>query len=261
MSQREFAPELTDLQRDILEMFVDAAGMRGLSRATRGPRMVPRELSELTATPIERAAAHDRRVLDDVGPDHWPALRLEAERHARQAAQEHAAQRRRPRRRRRPKGQRVPKVQRRLFEVDGQRNTISGWSRARGMLQSTVSARMRQRGWTLERAIATPLQGPGPSGRPVELAGERDTLFGWTKRVGVVSDRTVRARIKQGWSLEAALKTPGKPPNQRAAKLTDDQRAIIRQRYAAGGVTQRVLAEEYGVTPGCIAQTIRKRTP
>lgn len=42
------------------------------------------------------------------------------------------------------------------------------------------------------------------------------------------------------------------------AKLTDDDVARIRSRYAAGGVTQRALAHEFGVTQQLISHIARR---
>jgi len=42
------------------------------------------------------------------------------------------------------------------------------------------------------------------------------------------------------------------------SKISNEQVTELRQRYAAGGVTQRELAEEYGVTQGTISQIIRR---
>jgi hypothetical protein len=41
------------------------------------------------------------------------------------------------------------------------------------------------------------------------------------------------------------------------AKLTDDQVALIRNRYAAGGVSQQALADEYGVHQTAIGFVVR----
>jgi hypothetical protein len=43
------------------------------------------------------------------------------------------------------------------------------------------------------------------------------------------------------------------------AKLTEEKAAEIRKRYAAGGVTQAQLADEYGVVEGCIGNVIHNR--
>ena len=44
------------------------------------------------------------------------------------------------------------------------------------------------------------------------------------------------------------------------AKLTEVQVAEIRTRYAAGGITQRTLAAEYGVRQGAISFIVRGQT-
>jgi hypothetical protein len=40
-------------------------------------------------------------------------------------------------------------------------------------------------------------------------------------------------------------------------KLTERDAAVIRRRYAAGGISYRGLAEEYGVSQGMISHIIR----
>jgi hypothetical protein len=47
---------------------------------------------------------------------------------------------------------------------------------------------------------------------------------------------------------------------QRTAKLTRAQVKAIRERYAAGGITQLALAREYGVTEESINNIVRRRT-
>jgi plasmid maintenance system antidote protein VapI len=47
---------------------------------------------------------------------------------------------------------------------------------------------------------------------------------------------------------------------QRTAKLTRAQVKAIRERYAAGGITQLALAREYGVTGESINNIVRRRT-
>lgn len=50
---------------------------------------------------------------------------------------------------------------------------------------------------------------------------------------------------------------PVRGENHGQARLTEAQVVELRRRYAAGGVTQRVLAEELGVTPRAIALIVR----
>lgn len=44
------------------------------------------------------------------------------------------------------------------------------------------------------------------------------------------------------------------------ARLTIEQAAQIRVRYAAGGVSQETLADEYGVTQRVISLIVRRKT-
>jgi hypothetical protein len=43
------------------------------------------------------------------------------------------------------------------------------------------------------------------------------------------------------------------------AKLTEADATTIRERYAAGGITQSALADEYGVVEGCIWNVLHYR--
>jgi hypothetical protein len=44
------------------------------------------------------------------------------------------------------------------------------------------------------------------------------------------------------------------------AKFTAEEVATIRERYAAGGITQYQLADEYAVTQSCIGHLLTRRT-
>lgn len=46
-------------------------------------------------------------------------------------------------------------------ELDGERLSLSAAARARGMSPAVVIARVRRLGWTLERALSTPVTKPG----------------------------------------------------------------------------------------------------
>jgi hypothetical protein len=48
--------------------------------------------------------------------------------------------------------------------------------------------------------------------------------------------------------------------HQRLARLTKDQVREARRRYAAGQVTQKALAKEYGVAPNTMGYVLRRRT-
>lgn len=59
---------------------------------------------------------------------------------------------------------------------------------------------------------------------------------------------------------DAAQKARLRVPRPTARKLTEAQREDIRRRYAAGGVTMRALAAEYGVTTPYIHLIVHKRS-
>jgi hypothetical protein len=48
--------------------------------------------------------------------------------------------------------------------------------------------------------------------------------------------------------------------NRSCRKFTMDQIEFIRNRYAQGGITQKTLAEQHGVTAGAITKIIRNKT-
>lgn len=59
------------------------------------------------------------------------------------------------------------------------------------------------------------------------------------------------------WTKRDATQVQG--VNNGEAKLTESQVVAIRDSYAAGGVTQTILAEQYGVTQNLISKIVRRR--
>lgn len=59
---------------------------------------------------------------------------------------------------------------------------------------------------------------------------------------------------------DAAVKGRLRVPRPSARKLTEEQRADVRARYAAGGITLQALADEYGVTKPHIWQLVHKKS-
>ena len=60
------------------------------------------------------------------------------------------------------------------------------------------------------------------------------------------------------WAIEHRERGVGTP--DRRAKLTPAEVQSIRSSYRAGGVTQRMLAARYGVSPVTICAVLRGRT-
>ena len=98
--------------------------------------------------------------------------------------------------------------------------------------------------------------GPAPDGKdcalhaPHEICGHKHCIapahLRWGTQQENVADRAV----------DGTQPFTGGESNGRA-KITEAQVVEIRERYAAGGVTQKVLAAEYGVTQVLIGQIIR----
>lgn len=68
-------------------------------------------------------------------------------------------------------------------------------------------------------------------------------------------------RMRRGDSHPARLDGSYLPrgENNKASKLTGDIVRAIRQRYAAGGISQQALADEYGITQTCVGDVIRRK--
>jgi hypothetical protein len=65
-------------------------------------------------------------------------------------------------------------------------------------------------------------------------------------------------RTKMQLCAERGRTTQGERSS--SAKLTEEQVRQIRQRYAAGGISQQKLAEEYGLKQAALGELIRRET-
>ena len=85
------------------------------------------------------------------------------------------------------------------------------------------------------------------------MAGPWDTRPWWDR------DQPVkRPRRKSVHSTQPpAPNGPVQGERHGRAKIIEAQVVELRRRYAAGGVTQRVLAEELGITPRAVALIVR----
>lgn len=87
---------------------------------------------------------------------------------------------------------------------NGQTNTIHGWAKLLGIPASTVRERYMA-GCPIDRPRRAML---------LECRGEINTVRRWAEITGVDPNR-IRARLRQGWTPEQALCTPGKYPTHR----------------------------------------------
>ena len=73
---------------------------------------------------------------------------------------------------------------------------------------STVDGRLRA-GWPLEKALKTPAKKIAPANPITTFEGKTYPTFkALAKAEGIVSHTTVVSRLRLGWSLGEALKTP-----------------------------------------------------
>lgn len=67
---------------------------------------------------------------------------------------------------------------------------------------------------------------------------------------------TPKDNMRDMWEKGRGSKPPRSRPGMLNAKLSDVAAEIIRARYAGGGVTQQVLADEFGVDISLICRVI-----
>ena len=99
--------------------------------------------------------------------------------------------------------------------------------------------------------------GPAPEGKPHalhaahEVCGNRNCIARAHVRWGS-REENMADRVADG--------TSSKGEGNGRAKLTDAQVVEIRERYAAGGISQKALADEYGVTFSLISLIVLGKT-
>ena len=91
------------------------------------------------------------------------------------------------------------------YEARGESHTIKEWSRITGVNYGTLWDRIRCRGMTMEEALDEPT-----SLTKIKMAnddGVEMSVKEWSKMTGV-STHAIYTRIKRGWPMEEAVKTP-----------------------------------------------------
>lgn len=78
--------------------------------------------------------------------------------------------------------------------------------------------------------------------------------------LGTMADNTRDMHAKGRAPVAPGTNTPGNLPAKYDAKLTFDMADEIRRRYAAGGVTHRELAAEFGLSRPSVSRVIRKES-
>lgn len=97
-----------------------------------------------------------------------------------------------------------------LVTIDGETLPLSAWAKKAGLPRGTLKNRIVRRGWDPKEAISLPAGARGLGGyKPfvaLTLNGETKTLQEWCVQFNVHRN-TVDARLKRGWTIEAALTT------------------------------------------------------
>lgn len=123
-----------------------------------------------------------------------------------------------------------------------------------GYPQSSLADGSRRRTVRIHCLVAAAFLGPKPSGMEIN------------HKNGIKTDNRTRnleyvTHSENGLhAFRVLLRPPVSNKGQAAgrAKLTDDQVRQIRSRYAAGGVTQQVLADQFGVNQTMIGFIVRR---
>lgn len=90
----------------------------------------------------------------------------------------------------------------RLIEYNGETHCLAEWAEILGVNVNLLHQRLR-RGWSEERAIATPAEQPVI----LEYNGESHSISEWAKIRGT-NKQTISERLSRGWSVERTLAEP-----------------------------------------------------
>jgi hypothetical protein len=95
----------------------------------------------------------------------------------------------------------------RVLDFNGEKRTIAEWAEKLGVEWSIIRNRLDNYGWSVERALTTPISGAAV----YEFEGRSQTLQAWADEKGIHID-TLRSRLnKLNWPLEKALSTNKEP--------------------------------------------------
>lgn len=90
----------------------------------------------------------------------------------------------------------------------GRTQCVAAWAEELGMKNTTLQLRITKYGWSVERALTTPVC------VGLEYNGRTQTQAEWAAEIGLTLNG-LRKRLNNGWSVERALTTPSR---QRKAK-------------------------------------------
>jgi len=92
----------------------------------------------------------------------------------------------------------------------GRTMILADWAKELGMDKGVLRARLKEYGWTVERALTTPLNSPRKTSRMLTHRGRTQPMADWAREMQM-NYKTLKNRINNlGWSVERALTTPAR---------------------------------------------------
>ena len=93
-----------------------------------------------------------------------------------------------------------------LIHNGANRNLVE-WAKVTGIGACTISMRIDKYGWSVKRALTTPV--PPHKSRGITFRGKTQGGRAWAKETRI-HRTTILARLRKGWSVEKSLTTPTK---------------------------------------------------
>lgn len=94
-----------------------------------------------------------------------------------------------------------------ILEFNGKSQCLEEWGRETGLGSDVIGTRLA-RGWTIEKALTTPVDSHKLI---IEFDGKSMTISDWAKHLGI--ERSFLAgRINRGWDFHRAITEPRQPP-------------------------------------------------
>jgi hypothetical protein len=98
------------------------------------------------------------------------------------------------------------KTSNRFITFEGQTKCLSQWAEEKNILAATIADRIDKRGWSLDKALNSPVRKGG--GRKnicfLTFQGLTLNLQEWSKKTGI-KVVTIQSRLSRNWSIEDAL--------------------------------------------------------
>jgi hypothetical protein len=95
----------------------------------------------------------------------------------------------------------------RVLTFNGVHRTESQWAEEMGISVQTLSNRINQMGWSIEKAISTPLR-EKDFGEKISFKGQEHTLLWWSKKLHTSYDTLWKRINKYKWSVDKSLSLP-----------------------------------------------------